>query len=343
VQTSAVRQSDQFDHIQSTRRPLANPATHMRAELLRRIGPELTGDSFALLDYPAHANAGDSAIWLGELALLQALKGVAPTYVSAWNNCSFDALDRFDGQILLQGGGNFGDLWPRYHGFRLDVLRRYRSRRIVHLPQTIHFEDPAKLEETRRAIGEHGNVMLFVRDVRSLDIARLFDCDVALAPDSAFMLDLKPSGEPLHEFLYLHRTDKEQAPAEPGGPLPAGWHEADWSRQRLRWGAYRARALALQVLKGDPHRDRYREALYRAVAAERVRRAVDLLSSGRLVVTDRLHGHILCTVLGIPHDILDNSYGKLSGFVSTWGTASPGAPGRLVDDLSEVPRRSGIG
>lgn len=340
MQTSAALQSETFDTIPVPPRPLANPTTHVRAELLRRIGPELTADDFALLDYPAHANAGDSAIWLGELALLNELRGVAPGYVSAWNNCDFEVLDRFDGQILLHGGGNFGDLWPRYHGFRLAVLRRYRRRRVVHLPQTIHFQDPAKLEETRRAIGEHGNVMLFVRDVRSLDIARLFDCDVALAPDSAFMLDLERSAQPSHDVLYLHRTDKEKASREPTGRLPEGWCEADWSKARLSWRKYRLKAFAAQFAKGDPHRHRYREALYRAVAAERMRRAVELLSSGRQVVTDRLHGHILSTLLDIPHDVLDNSYGKLSGFASTWGTTGAGAPGRLIHDLMEVETRA---
>lgn len=340
VQTSTALQLDQV-RMRSPLRPLLNPTIDLRAELLRRIGPELTADDFALLDYPAHANAGDSAIWLGELALMQTLKGVTPGYVSAWNNCTFDAVDRFDGDILLHGGGNFGDLWPRYHNFRLEVLRRFPGRRVIHLPQTIHFEDPAKLEETRRAIGEHGNVMLFVRDIRSLDIARLFDCDVALAPDCAFMINLKRSQAPTHDILYLHRTDKEEALNLADGQLPEGWHEADWSKASLPWQAYRLKTFALQFAKGDPRRRIYREALYRAVAEERIRRAVDLLSSGREVITDRLHGHILCTLLGIPHYVLDNSYGKLSGFASTWGTTAPGAPGRLVHSLSELGPASG--
>jgi pyruvyl transferase EpsO len=38
------------------------------------------------------------------------------------------------------------------------------------------------------------------------------------------------------------------------------------------------------------------------------------------VITDRLHGHILCTLLGIPHCVIDNSYGKIGGFADAWGT-----------------------
>jgi pyruvyl transferase EpsO len=47
------------------------------------------------------------------------------------------------------------------------------------------------------------------------------------------------------------------------------------------------------------------------------------LSAGRVVVTDRLHGHILSLLLGIPHVVLDNSYGKLHQFVAAWTESSP--------------------
>ena len=308
----------------------------LRRVLLDRLGRELELEPYALLDYPAHANAGDSAIWLGELAALRALLLLPPSYVCTWNGCDMDHLAAFDGQLLLHGGGNFGDLWPRYHGFRLSVLRRFPKRRIVQLPQTIQFNDPRELEIARRAIGEHGNFMLFVRDERSLDIARSFDCDSALAPDSAFMLDLVRADRPVCDTLYLHRDDKERV----GGidlQLPEGWREADWSREPFAWGRFRALTIARQLVRGDSRRQSYRGALFEAVAAERVRRAASLLSQGWRVVTDRLHAHILSTLLTIPHYVLDNSYGKLSGFASTWGSTDHGAPGRLVGSIADVP------
>ena len=43
-----------------------------------------------------------------------------------------------------------------------------------------------------------------------------------------------------------------------------------------------------------------------------------MLSKGRAVITDRLHAHILCVLLGIPHVVLDNSYGKVRSFYDTW-------------------------
>jgi pyruvyl transferase EpsO len=36
------------------------------------------------------------------------------------------------------------------------------------------------------------------------------------------------------------------------------------------------------------------------------------------VVTDRLHAHILCCLLDIPHFVFDSLGGKVSAFHATW-------------------------
>jgi pyruvyl transferase EpsO len=37
-----------------------------------------------------------------------------------------------------------------------------------------------------------------------------------------------------------------------------------------------------------------------------------------VVITDRLHAHLLALLLDIPHAALDNSYGKLGRFLDAW-------------------------
>ena len=63
-------------------------------------------------------------------------------------------------------------------------------------------------------------------------------------------------------------------------------------------------------------------ALFDRFSSYHLSRGLDLLSAGRVVVTDRLHAHILCLLLGIPHVVLDNSYGKVHGFLDTWTKGS---------------------
>jgi pyruvyl transferase EpsO len=54
------------------------------------------------------------------------------------------------------------------------------------------------------------------------------------------------------------------------------------------------------------------------LAARWMRRGCALLARGRVVVTDRLHGHILSMLQDIPHVVVDNSYGKLRSTFETW-------------------------
>ncbi len=62
----------------------------------------------------------------------------------------------------------------------------------------------------------------------------------------------------------------------------------------------------------------YQSHDFNAKAKIGVQLALNILSRGKVVVTDRLHAYILCLQLGIPHVIVDNSYGKLSAFYNTW-------------------------
>ncbi|HEX2412048.1 MAG TPA: polysaccharide pyruvyl transferase family protein [Solirubrobacteraceae bacterium] len=60
-----------------------------------------------------------------------------------------------------------------------------------------------------------------------------------------------------------------------------------------------------------------------AVAADHLRMGVDLLCSARVVVTDRLHAHVLCVLLGIPHVVTDNVSGKIRAFHDAWTLETP--------------------
>jgi pyruvyl transferase EpsO len=58
------------------------------------------------------------------------------------------------------------------------------------------------------------------------------------------------------------------------------------------------------------------------------------LKSHRLVITNRLHGHILSLILGIPNIFLPNSYYKNQGFYEAWTQDVPFS--KFVQDTTEV-------
>jgi pyruvyl transferase EpsO len=49
-----------------------------------------------------------------------------------------------------------------------------------------------------------------------------------------------------------------------------------------------------------------------------VDRGCRILARGRVVVTDRLHGHVLALLMGIPSVVLPNANAKTRSFVDTW-------------------------
>ena len=72
------------------------------------------------------------------------------------------------------------------------------------------------------------------------------------------------------------------------------------------------------------------------LARKRVNNGVSTLSRGKIVVTDRLHAHILCILLDIPHVVLDNSYGKITTFIDAWTKTSRFRLARDLDTAAEL-------
>lgn len=290
----------------------------LQARLDESLAPLLDGVPVALVDYPDHANVGDSAIWLGETAWLRA-RGLTPAYVSTIRAHDHDALSAAapEGAILLHGGGNFGTLWKAHQDFRLTILERFPNRPVVQLPQSIFFDDAAAIAACARAIERHGKFTLCVRDEPSLEFARRhFPCETLLVPDMAFAIGPLARQPAAADIFCLLRTDHEKTgPYEsrlgPPRAITGDWLEDD--RSALRRTAIGTRLL---TLTNPPNAARVRH--YERQALSRLRRGLAQLSQGRVVITDRLHGHILSTLLAIPHVALDNNYRKIGNFIDAW-------------------------
>jgi exopolysaccharide biosynthesis predicted pyruvyltransferase EpsI len=282
------------------------------------------GARYALLDFPDHSNVGDSAIWLGEIELLTEITGRRPDYVCTIDGFDVEALRASlpEGVIFIHGGGNFGDLWKGHQDFRLRILELLPDRQIVQLPQSIHFLQEAAIRETVEAIESHGDFHLLVRDQQSLKFSQdRLNCTTRLVPDAAFGLGpLRASREPIWNVLCLFREDSERSGADYGelvSKLDA--KVLDWlDEPKMPWKQIKRRAIAKSLLKGDFSPSHMKTLAYNLQAERRMERGVALLSSGRLVITDRLHAHIICTLMSKRHIALDNTYGKVSGYYRQW-------------------------
>ncbi|MGV9266893.1 polysaccharide pyruvyl transferase family protein [Kitasatospora sp. NPDC003701] len=325
------------------------------AGLGRRLGDVLgallaPSSRCALLGFPDYGNVGDSAIWLGARTLLTEL-GAEVVYTAGHHDFHPAALaERLpSGTILLTGGGNLGDLWPSHQRMREDVIGAFPGHRIIQLPQSVHFGDPAALARARAVFDAHPDLILLLRDGPSLRAARrAFRAPSLLAPDCAFAMNGMPRlGRPERGILWLRRADHEsaaQAEPDPDG----GVYRTDWVGQEGADAAWAAAALAVRQRIAAASSDVRRTAGGGAVAelaeaqdrhAElQLRRGCRLLGSAEAVVTDRLHGHLLSLLLGLPHVVIDDRHGKVGGYWRTWGHDRHRSVTRRAPDVDRALR-----
>ena len=297
------------------------------------LDPIVRGSSHCvLIDFPNHSNVGDNAIWQGEIAWL-ARAGIRIEYrcdVKSYSRAAVAQALAADGVIFIHGGGNLGDLWQRHQALRETVISDFPDRPVVQLPQTIHFVNRDRLAQARSVFNAHPNLTLLARDHASLEFARNeFRATSFLCPDMAFCLEaLDRPRSPEADIVWLRREDIEAAKSA-AAPADESVIVTDWldpRRPLLDLARKTMRPLPAGFLT---HYPRPRQAIRRLIdvsydwqAHLRVRYGCRLLAAGRIVITDRLHAHILCLLLGIPHVVLDNNYGKLRRFCDTWDTLS---------------------
>ncbi|MCA1763158.1 MAG: polysaccharide pyruvyl transferase family protein [Cryomorphaceae bacterium] len=283
----------------------------------------------ALVDFPNYLNVGDNAIWLGEIDLLKEL-GFEINYictVSSYNKAQLKKALQKNGVILLQGGGNFGDLWMRHENLRRNVIQDFPDHQIIQLPQSIHYANQTELDLSTEILNNHPNLTLLARDLKSFAFAKEnFKSSSFLCPDMAFGIKLvsKSTSPPKYDILWLIRGDKEtknnafQLQVEDRNEAVSDWSSGYHSQLDTFC------SVLFRLVKKFPSSHTFTHALLLRAATRaarmRMNYGVELLSQSKSVVTDRLHGHIICFLLGIPHIAMDNSYGKVSGFIKTWGT-----------------------
>lgn len=298
------------------------------------------GARVALVNFPNHNNAGDPAMWLAELAVLREL-GCRIAYQASWSSCDPGQLRRRlgDGLLLLHGGGNIGDLYPGGQAAtRERLLTELSDVPTVQLPQSIHFDSTANRDRFARLCAEHEDLTLLLREPQSLEIARRhFDVPSHLSPDLVFALGpLNRVAPPDTDVLWLARTDvesafaAESADADLGPVAGSDLVRRDWLHEhpdepawpwpdRVRLSVNRR--LRAHFLAGgpvNPFLARLDATTYEPLARRWTERGCRLLARGRVVITDRLHGHLLSLLQGIPSVVLDNSYGKLESIHGGW-------------------------
>lgn len=308
----------------------------------------------ALLDYPDHLNAGDHLIWLGSLLYLLKNRRAEIAYASSLVDFSKQSLEESGAEVIFfTGGGNLGDIWEESQLFRESVIGQNRNKRVVILPQSIHFNDAENLRRARDVFNAHPDLTVFARENQSLEHARTFfpDCKTILSPDMAFMLAelIKPhTRKGSGPDLFLRRRDKEDAFqadsleefraedwctytwAYDGRGKTSAFDQWYWKLPGAVWATreiwQRRLSRPLSMIDRASWSDSETCLLMAGTAYGSRNKfswgvafdALNQIRGARRLITNRLHAHVLAVLLDKPHVFLPNAYHKNESFFRTW-------------------------
>lgn len=289
------------------------------------------GSKIAFFGYPTYLNIGDLLILEGTERFF-ACRNYSVTHRFSDKLCQ-ELIPRnklpelpAGTTLLLQGGGNFGDLYGSHQPSRQAVVERYPNHRVVLLPQTAYFQEPQILQASANLFRKHPDLHLLARDPKTAELFMDFSPNVYLCPDMAHMLwdffprNFKTDGG----TLFLLRADTEAADwqQELDCPEKLDWPDLCTDRER---SFSKKRIKRFEELNAQARWPWLPTLwLWRRCYRKVVARAVQRFLRHESVFTSRLHGHLLACLLGMSNTLLDNSYGKNRSYFQHWTRTVPG-------------------
>lgn len=258
-----------------------------------------------IIGEPRHGNIGDSAIAEAERKfILDTFKGdcrISDVFMDdyGYDYEMWDKLIQKKDIICLHGGGNLGDLWYDEELFREGVIERFPNNRIIMFPQTMMFQSEENLERARRVYNGHKKLTMVARDQITYEsMKKAFDkCDIVLTPDIVLSfgnLFKVYDSDHRNNIGLCMRNDVERALDDD----------------------------SMKVLYEYLDKKGYEYDLFDMVddvsitienRLELIRKKLKRISGYKLIITDRLHAMVFCSLTGTPCIVFGNNHHKVSG------------------------------
>lgn len=293
---------------------------HQLQMIIKEQLSPLIDNDYIFIDLPYYNNIGDVLIWEGTERYLKTISHRC-LYKTSFNNFVHKKISK-DTVILMQGGGNFGDIWHEHQNFRKQIIKEYPENRIIILPQTIYYQNEDNLKKDAEEFSHHNNIFICARDRHSYDVFnKYFSAYILLLPDMAFFIDLPLKKHRTNRVLYLKRKDKEQNLAQMKVEIPVNVEIHDWPTYERNFNVDRVLFYSSKLLSKLNNnwcrlwRDYYEDKIIRG---SKLSIGCRFLSNYDLIYSTRLHVAILGSLMGIQVKFIDNSYGKNKNFYDTW-------------------------
>jgi exopolysaccharide biosynthesis predicted pyruvyltransferase EpsI len=274
------------------------------------------GRPVALLQFPWDFNVGNHMMWVAAADYLKR-RNARIAYAAHGFNFDVEAMKRAvgDGVILFLGGVTVSRLWPRHAEVKRIVAAACPSNRLVSLPSTMLFVDDEDRREAGTIFGDHRDAVLIARDPVSGTSAReIFPETIKIETihDSAFRLPAQQRmGKPIHDIIWLARDDLEGVESKPPTDVNVfDWPHDDAEGMRILFpgklfSRLRSRAPMVDSIS-NPQISACYERFARYVLASGNKR----LDTGKVLVTDRMHPHVLAALRSQPCVLLPDRFGK---------------------------------
>ena len=279
------------------------------------------------LDIPCYHNLGDMLIYLGAKKMLHDLN-VTVRYTESALSHNLKKIKRIlkqhpDTVILMQGGGNFGDLYSEAQTYRLNIIKKFKNEKIIILPQTIWYDNYNNYLNDKEIIKKAKNLTIYTRDERSFNyISNITSIKINMMPDTAHwlwddginILNKKINHKGTKKIL-IHRTDDElstESLKDDNYHKIFDWPNLESSKDKLfeKIIRFQQRKLPflnnLFIIKWDKH-------MYSFCS-----KGVSELNEANDITTSRLHGFILSYIMNKNVSVLDNRYGKNYSYIKKW-------------------------
>ena len=302
--------------------------TELRSIINERL-LHLIDNDYIYLDLPYYSNIGDLLIWEGTLNFLSQTKHRC-LYSTNADNFKYRNIDK-NVIIILNGGGNWGDLWVKHHNFRKKIVEMYPNNRIIVFPQSIYYQDESNLKEDIEFYNKYPNVTVCTRDNKSFEIMtdNFLRNKTLLVPDMAFYIDVKYKPKTTSRILFAKRNDKEfSLESNRYINIPKDAEVHDWptyeinlNKLPINWMCYKFLSICRRLEKVfnidivPAINDFYWKTILKRIY---IKMGISFISNYKEIYSTRLHISILSILMGKKIYIIDNNYNKTRNLITTW-------------------------
>lgn len=273
---------------------------------------------------PNHGNLGDIAITYATLELLKSLYPDDNVFDITMDEFPFEKDAIYNAIkpqdiIILQGGGNFGNIYPDDEMIRRCVISGFKNNKIIMFPQSVYFSPDEngkkELEISSKLYGENKNLYLLARDKDSLNIIRKnFNASCELLPDVVLTKKLKTEAVKKGALVCLRKDTEGILSDEDKKAIE---HETEKIFDKI--------TATDTVIDFDGNKE------------ERYGKLIDKIKefqNAELVVTDRLHGLIFSIITNTPCVVLPVVNTKITSMLETLGNSIKGIS--LIKSVNEL-------